>query len=271
LGELLADLVPTVTRLALSGKHPLVLIGSADLARSYAGFSALCNQQLGVIFLLASGPTPGQTWRSSMANDLAILRTLPKLYIGAPSSLRDLGHQLQEARQIEDNPVAIYYAYPEIVNRSPAPAQPTPINRPAGIGKSVIVREGKNLALLSFGSTLGTALTLTARLEEAGYDAAVVNVRWVRPLDEALLTAVAHHFPRLVTLEAGKLEGGFGSAMLELLERRELYATRLKRLELTRKPSLPKLTESVLSFLDTLQRDEGLAVPFSRYLAQSSG
>jgi 1-deoxy-D-xylulose-5-phosphate synthase len=270
LGELLADLVPTVTRLALSGKHPLVLIGSADLARSYAGLSALCAQHLGVIFLLLAGHTPGQTWRSPQANDLAILRTLSQLYISSPSSLEELTSQLHEARQVEDNPIAIYYGLPEAI--SPPTRSPTVrlVGRPFGLGKSAMLREGKNLALLSFGPTYTTAMSLATRLQTSGLQAAVVDVRWVRPLDEPLLTAVAHHFPRLVTLEEGGLEGGFGSAVLELLERRGLYETRVKRLELGRRPNLAKLAESVTAFLDTLQRDERLVSPLSHYLAAHS-
>ncbi len=247
LGELLADLVPTATRLAVEGKHPLVLMGSADLARSYASLAALCAQHLGIMFLLVNGPMAGQTWRSLASNDLALLRTLPQLQIGAPSSLDELTSQLTEARQEEDNPVVIYYSPPETVTKSAVHQ----LSRPLGIGKAAMLHEGKSLVLLSCGPTTSTALALATRLQELGHQPAVVDVRWVRPLDEALLAAVAHYFPRLVTLEEGGLEGGFGAALLEMLERRELYETRLKRLSLERRPNLPKLTASVVSFLDT--------------------
>ncbi len=264
LGELLADLVPTVTRLALEGKQPLVLLGSADLARSYAGLSALCAQRLGVVFLLAAGPGPGQTWRARTANDLAILRTLPKMYIGMPSSLDDLIFQLDEACQNQEQPIAIYYRSLERVVRPASNIKMIP--RSFGIGKSTILKEGKDLALLSSGLATAHALAVANRLDEAGHQTAVIDVRWIRPLDEPLLAAVAHHFPRLITLEEGGLEGGLGTAVLEMLEQRGIYETRLKRLELNTRPNLPRLVASISSFLDTLERDEGLILPLSKFL-----
>ncbi len=261
LGELLDDLVPTATRLAANGLQPLVLLGSTDLARSYAGMSALCAQHLRVIFLLVTGPLLGQTWQSSETNDLAILRSLPALYIGVPSDGADLAFQLTEAAGLEENPVAIYY-HQAASDQSGLSAQTAPgLLRSPGAGRAAMLREGKELALLGLGTALPVALALAARLSQAGHQAAVVDARWVRPLDEALLTAVAHHFPRLVTLEEGGLEGSFGTAVLELLEGRELYETRLKRLEVGLNPNLPALTASITAFLETLERDEGFKPP----------
>ncbi len=258
-GELLSDLMPTATRLVAEGYLPLVLLGSADLARSYASLSALCSQRLGVIFLLAQGPLPGQTWRAPATSDLAILRTFPDLYIGVPTSPEELRDQLAETSQAGDQPIALYYrAGRESQRKGLVQLDKLSGKRSPGLGRGLMLREGKELALLALGGATGTALALADRLEAQGRQAAVVNVRWVRPLDDALLTAVAHHFPRLVTLEESHLEGGFGTAVLEMLERRELYETRLKRLELEARVSLPKLTSQVTAFLDTLQRDEGL-------------
>lgn len=264
MGELLADLVPTATRLVAEGQQPLVLLSSADLARSYAGMSALCAQQLRVIFLLAAGPLPGQTWRPSGTNDLAILRTLTSLYIGMPGNAEELISHLAEATQVDDHPVALYYREELRMPRNVTALKP--LGRSLGIGKAIMLREGKELALLSLGPATTTALALGARLDELGHPAAVVDVRWMRPLDEPLLTAVAHHFPRLVTLEEGSLESSFGAALLEMLERRGLYETRLKRLEVTPKPKLAELTASVMAFLDTLKRDEGLTPPLPQHL-----
>ena len=258
-GELLDDLVPTATRLAAQGLQPLVLMSSADLARSYAGMTALCAQHLRVIFVLAVGTLPGQTWHGLVNNDLAILRTLNGLFIGVAANTNELAAMLVEAAGVEEGPVALYYRAGRESQRAGLEAVgKLGGKRSPGLGRAAMVREGKELALLALGATTGTALALADRLSAAGHEAAVVNVRWIRPLDEALLTAVAHHFPRLVTLEEGELDGSFGAAILEMLERRELYETRLKRLKLESRLNLTRLTGEVTAFLQTLERDEGL-------------
>ncbi|HEX2913597.1 MAG TPA: transketolase C-terminal domain-containing protein [Chloroflexia bacterium] len=264
LGELMDELTVKVTELAAQGLQPLVLLNSADLAISYARLTAICAQGLRVIFLLAGGPASGQTWRPSGVNDLAILRTLSPLYIGIPSDARELLQQINEAGTIQDRPVVLYY-HSSI--RSRADETLHLLRRSPGVGRSIMVREGKELAILAIGPATGIAVALAQRLDSAGHNAAVVDTRWARPLDDALLTAVAHHFPRLVTIEEGTLEGSFGTAVLEMLERKGIYETHLMRLSTGTRPALVKLAGSVTAFLETLQRDEGLG-PHTRPAAR---
>lgn len=249
LGELLEDLVPTVHELLERGLRPLVLMGSTDLARSYAGLSALCAAHAPVIFLLATGAEEGQTWQAQGANDLAILRTLPSLWIGVPGSPLSFKQQLALAVQNEAGPVALHYTsavMPSLVHLRGSDN--------LGIGKAQMLREGKDLVMLSLGQAVETALTLAEELAKLGREAAVVDAAWLRPLDEALLTAVANYFPRLVTLEAGNLNAGFGAALLELFESKNLHSLHLKRISLDDYPSPERLTDEVAHFLDkTLQ------------------
>ena len=254
LGELLEDLVPTAHELLERGLRPLVLMGSTDLARSYAGLSALCAAHAPVIFLLATGTEEGQTWQAQGANDLAILRTLPPLWIGVPGSPASFKQQLALALQNEAGPVALHYT---------SPVKPTLVHLRVsdnlGIGKAQMLREGKDLVILSLGQAVETALTVAADLAKMGREAAVVDAAWLRPLDEALLGAVANYFSRLVTLEAGSLNAGFGAALLELFEAKGLHSLHLKRISLDDYPSPERLTDEVAHFLDKTLQTQGLA------------
>lgn len=255
LGSFYSDLVPTARQLLEQKLQPVVLLGSVDLARSYAAIAETCNGQLPVIFLLASGGFPD----TLTVSDLAVLRTFPNLFIGVPSSPQDLGFQLEEARHSLNHPVAVcYWTLEHTHSKGRARAVPVASVNSPGLGRSRMLREGKELAILSAGTALPAALALADKLKEAGHEAAVVDVRWVRPLDDALLTAVASYFPRLITLEEGLMEGSMGATTLEMLEQRELYHARVKRLSLFQNPHLSKLVQDALNFLNALQQEEGL-------------
>lgn len=259
LGELLEDLVSTAHELLNQGLRPLVLMGSTDLARSYAGFSALCAARSPVIFLLAAGPEEGQTWQSQGANDLAILRTLPTLAIGVPSGPAELKRHLAVALQNEEGPMALHY----IPAEQPLPNKRATLAPSAGVGKALMLHEGKDLAIVALGAAVGPALALSEALMKAGYDAAVVDACWLRPLDEALLSAVANYFPRLVTLETGSLTAGFGAALLEMLEISGLHPVRVKRFSLQDPTRLDPavlldyLSSEIGRFMEKARQEEG--------------
>ncbi|MEI6043834.1 MAG: transketolase C-terminal domain-containing protein [Chloroflexota bacterium] len=260
LGELLEDLVPTVHQLIAQGLKPLVLMGSTDLARSYAGLSALCSARSSVVFLMASGPEEKGTCSGQSINDLAILRTLLPLSIGVPSSPAELKRQLAVALQSEEGPIALHYS--AIIPEMPL-AKPTLAPLP-GIGKAQMLHEGKGMAIVALGAAVGPALALADELERLGHQAAVIDTSWLRPLDEPLLTAIANYFSRLITLETGKLTAGFGAALLEMLETNNLHMVQVKRISLeeylTLDPTvmLERLLTDVNGFLEKAWQEEGL-------------
>jgi 1-deoxy-D-xylulose-5-phosphate synthase len=86
------------------------------------------------------------------------------------------------------------------------------------IGKSEILREGKDVALIAYGSMVQPALEAAESLKLDGLEATVVNARFVKPLDEETILRLARDFELIVTVEEAYLAGGFGSAVLELLE-----------------------------------------------------
>jgi 1-deoxy-D-xylulose-5-phosphate synthase len=263
LGELLEDLVPTVHKLLSEGLRPLVLMGSTDLARSYAGLSALCAAHSPVLFLLAAGSEEGQIRQPAGINDLAIVRTLLPLTVGVPGNARELQRQLVMLMQEQSGPVMLYYCSPD-----PAMPEAKPTLSPAvGIGKGQMLQEGKDLAIVALGAAVGPALALSQALAKAGFEAAVVDATWLSPMDEPLLSAVANYFPRLITLETGDLTAGFGAAFLEMLESNELHLVRVRRFSMqTEPPRDPKaliehLVLEIKHFMEKVLQEEGFIGP----------
>ncbi|MFN2109355.1 MAG: transketolase C-terminal domain-containing protein, partial [Anaerolineae bacterium] len=99
-------------------------------------------------------------------------------------------------------------------------------------GQAEMLRAGSDVAILALGATVYPAMDAARALASLGVEAAVVNARFVKPLDGDLLKSMAQNFNRLVTVEEGVLAGGFGSAVLELLEAHGLNYVTLKRLGL---------------------------------------
>ena len=94
---------------------------------------------------------------------------------------------------------------------------PTPQTLP--LGKGELLRDGVDIALVAIGVTVHPAVAAAERLEQEGVSAAVVNARFVKPLDADLIGAVARRVKCLLTVEESSAMGGFGSAVLELLAR----------------------------------------------------
>ena len=98
------------------------------------------------------------------------------------------------------------------------------------IGQAEVLREGQDLVLLAVGSTVKPALEAANRLQYQGIEATVVNARFVKPLDEPLFSLLAADIRRVITVEENALQGGFGSAVLELFEEKGITGIQVKRL-----------------------------------------
>jgi 1-deoxy-D-xylulose-5-phosphate synthase len=213
--------------LAAEGLRPVCAIYSSFLQR---GFDQIVHdvalQELPVTFAIdraglvgADGPTHHGTL------DLAYLRVVPNLVIAAPRDENELQHLL--ATGIESGrPFAIRFPRGGAIGCA---LDPDP--KPLPIGKGELLRAGNDVALLALGKTVPAAVQAAESLADRGVSAAVVDARFVKPLDEALITAVARSTRRIVTIEDHALAGGFGSAVLELLADR-VPGTRVVRLGL---------------------------------------
>ena len=249
LDDLLDELVPTVNRLVAEGLTPLVLLSSADLTLSYARLAALCLQRLPVLLLFDGERESGQTLIPAETNDVSVLLTLPTLQVGLPAGPRELKDSLQAALAQEAGSVALIYRHHYAYTKNPI--------RLGGrwdVGKAYMLREGKDLAILAVGLGVAVAMETAQQLAQAGLEATVVDAIWVRPLDAPMITAIAAHLPRLVTMEDGRLNGGFGTAVLELLEQTNLFNVKVKRLSIEQNATP---ASEVVAFLKRIREVDG--------------
>ncbi|MEA2475139.1 MAG: 1-deoxy-D-xylulose-5-phosphate synthase [Thermoleophilaceae bacterium] len=216
--------------LALGGMKPVAAIYSTFLQRAYDQIvHDVCLQQLNVVFAMDRAGLVGDDGPTHHgAFDIAYMRCLPHLVMMAPRDEAMLGDMLHTALRYDDGPVALRYPRGE-AEGVPLPSRPQEIE----IGRGEVLREGARVALIGYGFGVPLALGAADLLEQHGVEATVVDARFAKPLDGELLTQLASEHELLVTVEDGVLQGGFGSAVGELLLDRDLAGgTRLVRVGL---------------------------------------
>jgi len=195
--------------LACEGYRPVVAIYSTFLQRAYDQLiHDICLQNLPVLLAIDRGGLVGADGPTHHgAFDLSYLRCLPNITVMVPADESDLRTMLTTGLQL-NGPVAIRYPRATATTVSiPVPADAT-----VAIGKAEIRRHGRSIAILAFGTLLKHALVVGDEL-----DATVVNMRFVKPLDQELVLELARSHELLVTVEENALSGGAGSAVSELL------------------------------------------------------
>ena len=195
--------------LACEGLKPVVAIYSTFLQRAYDQLiHDVAIQNLPVVFALDRAGLVGADGATHAgAYDIAYLRCIPNISLACPADENEC-RQLLSTAFAQNHPVAVRYprgAGAGVAVQAGLEALP--------FGKGEIRRVGKTLAILVFGTLLYPALEAADKL-----DATVVNMRWAKPLDLALLREVAAGHEALVTLEEGAIMGGAGSAVLEALQ-----------------------------------------------------
>ncbi len=199
--------------LACEGLRPVVAIYSTFLQRGYDQLiHDVALQGLPVVFAIDRGGLVGSDGATHQgAFDHSFLRCLPNLVVMAPADEDECRQMLFTAATL-DGPAAVRYPRghgPGVAVQGEMRALP--------VGVAQLRREGRGgLAMLAFGAMLAAAERLAAN-----YDATVVNMRFVKPLDEATVLAMARRHGALVTLEDSAVEGGAGSAVLECLQRND--------------------------------------------------
>jgi 1-deoxy-D-xylulose-5-phosphate synthase len=202
--------------LACRGLKPVCAIYSTFLQRAYDQLiHDIALQGLNVVFALDRGGLVGADGATHHGCfDLTYLRAVPNFVIMAPKDEDELRHMLKTALCYDGGPIALRYprgAGVGVPLTEPLQALP--------IGKGEILREGEDLALLAVGSGVQLALQAAQRLAAQGIAATVANARFIKPLDRELLLQLAARHRLLCTVEEGTEQGGFGSAVLELLHR----------------------------------------------------
>lgn len=198
--------------LATQGIIPVVAIYSTFIQRAIDQLiHDVALQKLHVVFVLdraglvgADGPTHHGTF------DLSFLRYIPGMVIMAPKDEAELRNMLYTAVQNKIGPIAIRYP-----RGSALGVEVKPGFDELKIGKSEIINDGNDIAILAVGSMVNYAEKVVQQLKEKNISAALFNMRFIKPLDTELLNEVTQKFKKIVTLEENSIVGGFGSAVLE--------------------------------------------------------
>ncbi|MFB3064810.1 MAG: 1-deoxy-D-xylulose-5-phosphate synthase [Gammaproteobacteria bacterium] len=194
--------------MACEGLKPVVAIYSTFLQRGYDQLiHDVALQQLPVLFAIdRAGLVGGDGATHQGSFDFSYMRAIPNLVLMAPADENECRQMLYTGITL-DQPAAVRYP------RGNGPGVDVEQNMQAlPIGKAQTRREGKNLVIMSFGAMLETAMFAGAEL-----DATVVNMRFVKPLDEELILAMAKTHGGIITVEENVIAGGAGSAIAELL------------------------------------------------------
>jgi 1-deoxy-D-xylulose-5-phosphate synthase len=199
--------------MACEGAKPVVAIYSTFLQRAYDQLiHDIAVQHLDVLFAIDRAGLVGEDGPTHAGSfDLAYLRCIPGMLVMTPSDENELRRMLTTGH-LFNGPAAVRYPRGNGPN-APIDAELTPLE----IGKGVIRRQGHKVALLVFGVQLSEALKVGDAL-----DATVVDMRFVKPLDEALIRQLATDHDLLVTIEENSIMGGAGSAVSEFLARENI-------------------------------------------------
>ena len=201
--------------LATQGLTPFCNIYSTFMQRAYDQvIHDVCIQNLRVVFCLdragfagADGPT------HHGAYDIAYMRSIPNMIISAPMNEQEL-RNLMYTSQLPDQEGAFTIRYPR--GQGVMPHWRTPFEE-IEIGKGRILREGEELAILSIGHVGNYGVEICDKLADEGVYIGHYDMRFVKPLDEALLHNIFSKYSKVITVEDGCLMGGFGSAILEFM------------------------------------------------------
>src|SRR6202171_4735882 len=197
--------------LALAGMRPVVCIYSTFLARAFdQTIMDVALHKLPVVFVIDRAGVTGPDGSSHHGIfDLSYLRLIPNLKIAAPADATELCALLETALAT-DGPVAIRYP------RGPVPSTPDLPVEPLPIGRWEELRKGSDAVIFAVGRMVEVAKEAAERLEMQNVSCAVVNARWVKPVDPRI-TEWARTHPVVVTVEDNVGTGGFGGAVLEAL------------------------------------------------------
>ncbi len=212
--------------LAIEGSIPVVAIYSTFLQRAYDQIVYdVCLQNLPVVFAIDRGGLVGEDGATHQGIlDYSYLRSIPNIIVMAPKDENELQHMLKTAVGC-GCPVSLRYPRGKGTGASLDEELKT-----LEIGRGEVLRDGSDLAVIAIGSAVNPALAAAKRLSEEGINIKVINARFVKPLDNDLILNTAATVKKIITVEENVLQGGFGSAVLELLAGKDVTGVWVKRL-----------------------------------------
>jgi 1-deoxy-D-xylulose-5-phosphate synthase len=200
--------------LAMGGFRPVVAMYSTFLQRGFDQIiEDVCLQDLPVVFAIDRSGIVGQDGPTHNGSfDMSFLRHIPNVIVTAPKDENELKQMLHSALGYE-RPVSIRYPRGEAVG---VPVSPDFVDIP--LGSWEVLREGKDLTIIGCGPVVYTCLAVAEELEkEDDLSCAVLNGRFVKPMDDDVLVKYAAATGRIVTVEENTIVGGFGSGVMETL------------------------------------------------------
>ncbi|MED4601587.1 1-deoxy-D-xylulose-5-phosphate synthase [Paenibacillus validus] len=211
--------------LASEGLKPVFAVYSTFLQRAYDQVvHDICRANLNVTFAIDRAGFVGPDGETHQGvYDIAYLRSIPNMVVMMPKDENELRHMMKTALDYEDGPIA--YRYPRINGLGvPLDEQLTAIP----IGTWETLRHGQDAAILAVGPMIPIALEAAETLAKEGVQVRVVNARFIKPMDEAMLNQLAKEDIPVLTLEEGAVMGGFGSGVLEYYSLHNHYGMRVK-------------------------------------------
>jgi 1-deoxy-D-xylulose-5-phosphate synthase len=205
--------VTLATGLAMGGMRPVVALYSTFLQRAFdQTVHDVCQNDQPVIIAVDRAGLVGEDGTSHQGMfTLPAQRQLPNLVIASPRDEQELRSLLRTALA-QDHPFALHY--PRDAGFGLAPVDPVVVP----IGQGETLREGRDLLFVGFGPIVMRAVEAASALESEGWSVGVINARFAKPLDGGLILDAARGKTLVVTFEESVVSGGFGSAVLELLE-----------------------------------------------------
>jgi 1-deoxy-D-xylulose-5-phosphate synthase len=221
--------VTLATGLALGGMRPFVALYSTFLQRAFDQIvHDVCQNDAPVVLGIDRAGLVGEDGTSHQGMfTLPTQRQLPNLVIASPRDEQQLRRLLRTAFA-QDHPFALHY--PRDPGFDLAEQEPEPI----AVGTGERLREGTELLVIGFGPIVARGLEVAERLADDGWSVEVIDARFAKPLDRDLILAGARGKQLVVTLEESAIPGGFGSAVLELLEEHRLTDPALRAVPVQR-------------------------------------
>ena len=206
--------VTSAAGMSISGMIPVVAVYSSFLQRAYDQIiHDVATQKLHVVFAIDRAGIVGEDGETHQGVfDLSFLNHIPNLTIMAPADYYELRQMVDFAINKQTGPIAI--RYPRGRGKE-CIAQEIPIE----MGKGAVLKKGEKVCILAVGSMVDTALQAAAVLESNGVGTEVVSTRFIKPIDEELIVDCSKRFEYIVTLEDNCKFGGFGSRVLEVLNK----------------------------------------------------
>ncbi|MCP3872501.1 MAG: 1-deoxy-D-xylulose-5-phosphate synthase [Desulfobacteraceae bacterium] len=212
--------------LASKGLTPVVAIYSTFLQRAFDQIlHDVCIDSHPVVFALDRGGIVGEDGPTHHGLfDFSYLRCMPNMTIMAPKDEHELTRMVITAVS-HNGPIAL--RYPRGVGDGvPIDDNPQPIK----IGKAEVICEGNDLLILAIGKSVCETIKANKQLKDVGINATIINARFVKPLDSDLITKYTQKIKKVITVEEHVLDGGFGSAVLEMLTDKNVTGYLLKRI-----------------------------------------